>query len=87
MYTCYIEYMEATQNKGEDSMNTIIRGTTETTVKVLLTCGHYSGNVSQASSWFDFPDEPTDCKECGCERQMDLTLQAELVEANERMWS
>ena len=68
-------------------MNTIIAGTTETTVKVLLTCGHYSGNVSQASSWFDFPDEPTDCKECGCERQMDLTLQAELNEENARRWA
>ena len=70
-----------------NTMNTIIRGTTETTVKVLLTCGHYSEDAHQASSWFDFPDEPTDCKECGCERQMDLTLQAELNEKHESMWS
>ena len=73
-------------NKGANSMQTIIRGTTENTVKVLLTCGHYSEDAHQASSWFDFPDEPTDCKECGCERQMDLTLQAELNAKHESMW-
>tara|TARA_Y100000361_G_scaffold81336_1_gene71939 strand:- start:2706 stop:2945 length:240 start_codon:yes stop_codon:yes gene_type:complete len=78
--------METPINKEIKMQAKLINGTTESTVKVLLTCGHYSGDVHQASSWFDFPDEPTDCKECGCERQMDLTLQAELNEKHERMW-
>jgi len=76
--------METTITK-EIKMVTVIKGTEETTVKVLLTCGHYSGNVSQGSSWFDFPDEPTDCLECGCERQMDLTLQAALTTLGEQV--
>tara|TARA_R100001509_G_scaffold83294_1_gene47077 strand:- start:166 stop:393 length:228 start_codon:yes stop_codon:yes gene_type:complete len=71
--------METPINKEIKMQAKVINGTTETTVKVLLTCGHYSGNVSQASSWFDFPDEPDFCNECECERQMDLTLQAELL--------
>ena len=57
----------------------ILDGTTMTGLCGLLTCGHFSGPVHEASSVWDFPDEAHGCPTCGEDRQLDLRLQAALV--------
>ncbi len=59
-----------------NSQTAIYWGQRKGTVIVPQTCGHYSHPVSEASSWFDFPHDPTDCPTCGKTVTMTLELQA-----------
>jgi hypothetical protein len=47
--------------------------------RVLLTCGHYSRPIFNASSQWDFPDDEHRCPTCGQARQWDLRVQAEVM--------
>jgi hypothetical protein len=62
--------------------------TGEHTVKVLLTCGHYSHDgKSNSGSWTHHPEEPDFCETCNSEMQLDLELQADLYEWLEELYS
>lgn len=52
-------------------------------VLALLTCGHYSDEMSVASSSFDFPEDAHFCPTCRTERQFHIELQLELMKAAE----
>lgn len=51
--------------------------------QVFLACGHWSEDVSVASSMFDFPMDATYCRICKDDRYLDVRLQVALLEGLE----
>ena len=52
-------------------------------LRPLLTCGHFGDGIFEASSDWNFVDESRTCPTCGQDRQMDLRLQAAVVDNTE----
>jgi len=60
--------------------HTVLRGNGERDrrVQIVLACGHWTQPMHEASSTFDFPEDPLHCMVCGEDRYMNVDLMAHL---------